>query len=67
MTKLLERAVSEARKLPVRNQNAVAACLLEEVTRARILAGLESGEAAIRAGRTVPHAEAKKRMKRWLS
>ena len=35
-------------------------------SRIRILEGIARGEKAIQEGRTVTHAEAKRRMKRWL-
>ncbi len=66
MTALLEKALNEASGLPEVEQDKVATLVLEELSRARILAGIERGEAAIREGRTCTQAEAKERMARWL-
>ena len=66
MTALLEKALNEVSALPEAEQDQVAALVLEEISRARILAGIERGESAIREGRTLTQAEAKERMARWL-
>lgn len=66
MTALLEKAMNEVSGLPEMEQDKLATLVLEELSRARILAGIERGEAAIREGRTLTQAEAKERMARWL-
>jgi predicted transcriptional regulator len=66
MTELLEKAVQEAAALPEAQQLQVATLMLEEVTRARIMAGIERGEADFREGRVLTQDEAKARMARWL-
>ncbi len=66
MTRLLEKAVEEAKTIPESKQDEVAVFIFEEVQRAKLLAGIEEGEQAIREGRVVSHEEAKQRMARWL-
>jgi predicted transcriptional regulator len=66
MTKLLEKAVEEVQSVPESKQDEVAAFIFEEVQRAKLLAGIEEGERAVREGRVVSHEEAKQRMSRWL-
>jgi len=66
MTKLLEKAVEEVQSVPESKQDEVAAFIFEEVQRAKLLAGIEEGERAVREGRVVSHEEAKQRMARWL-
>jgi predicted transcriptional regulator len=66
MTKLLEKAIEEAKTVPESKQDEVAAHLFEEIQRAKLLAGIEEGECAVREGRVVSHDEAKQRMAKWL-
>ena len=66
MTKLLEKALHEAATVPEDRQDEVASYLLEEITRAKLMAGIEEGERAYQEGRVVSHEEAKRRMERWL-
>ena len=66
MTKLLEKAIEEAKTVPESKQDEVAAHLFEEIQRAKLLAGIEEGERAVREGRVVSHEEAKQRMAKWL-
>ncbi|HEY5232281.1 MAG TPA: hypothetical protein VIK35_01935 [Verrucomicrobiae bacterium] len=66
MTKLLEKAMEEARSIPESKQDEVAVFIFEEVHRAKLLAGIEEGECAIEEGRVVSHEEAKRRMAKWL-
>jgi predicted transcriptional regulator len=66
MTKLLEKAIEEAKTVPESKQDEVAACLFEEIQRAKLLVGIEEGECAVREGRAVSHDEAKRRMAKWL-
>lgn len=65
MTKLMEQAVSELATLPESRQDSLAALVLEEVNRERVLAAIEEGEADVRAGRTMSQEEAVKRLARW--
>jgi predicted transcriptional regulator len=66
MTKLLEKAMEEAKSVPESKQDEVAAFIFEEVQRAKLLAGIEAGERAIQEGRIVSHEEAQQRMAKWL-
>ena len=66
MTKLLEKAIEEAKTVPESKQDEVAAYLFEEIQRAKLFAGIEEGERAMREGRVVSHEEAKQRMAKWL-
>ena len=53
--------------VPEDRQDEVAAHILEEIKRAKLLAGVEEGERAYREGRAVSHADAGRRMERWLT
>jgi hypothetical protein len=66
MTKLLEKAIEEAKTVPESKQDEVAAYIFEEIQRAKLLDGIEEGELAVREGRVISHEEAKQRMAKWL-
>jgi hypothetical protein len=66
MTKLLEKAIEEAKTVPENKQDEVAAYLIEEIQRAKLLAGIERAEIDLLEGRVVSHVEAKRRMAKWL-
>ena len=66
MTKLLEKAIEEAKTVPENKQDEVAAYLIEENQRAKLLAGIERAEIDLREGRVVSHVEAKRRMAKRL-
>ena len=66
MTKLLEQAIRDVATVPEARQDEVAAQILEEIARAKLLTGLEEGERAYREGQVVSHEEARHRMERWL-
>jgi predicted transcriptional regulator len=66
MTKLLEKAVEEAKTIPENRQDEVAAFIFEEVQRAKLLAGIERAEKEIAAGRVFTHEQAKEQLKKWL-
>jgi predicted transcriptional regulator len=66
MTKLLEKAIEEAKTVPESKQDEVAAYIFEEIQRAKLLVGIEEGERAVREGRVISHEEAKQRMAKWL-
>jgi predicted transcriptional regulator len=69
---LLEELKKERTTLLTDSQGRRAAYLVDPATfdslqtRMRLLEGLARGERAIREGRTVTHAQAKKRLSRWL-
>jgi hypothetical protein len=66
MTKVLEKAVIAAAKLPPKQQKQVASFLMEEVARTELLAKIERAERDIAAGRVLTMEQARGRMKRWL-
>jgi hypothetical protein len=66
MTKILEKAVGAAAKLPAKQQKRVANFLMEEVARTELLAKIERAEREIAAGRVLTMQQARERMKRWL-
>jgi hypothetical protein len=66
MTKVLEKAVDAAAKLPAKEQKRVAGLLLEEIARTELLVKIERAERDIAAGRVFTMEQARARMKRWL-
>lgn len=72
-TKIISEIERERRPILIIRQGRPAAYLVDVETyeklrnRLEILEGIAQGERAIEEGRVVSHAEAKKRMARWLS
>ena len=72
-TQIIDKLEAEGEPVLITQHGRPAAYLVDVETyeltqrRLRLLEGIARGERAIEEGRTVSHAEAKKRMGRWLS